>query len=45
MPCFSIAFTVGWVVMPQTIWLCCSEATKVGPAPTATRLKSLVVRW
>jgi hypothetical protein len=43
--CDWIAPTVGWVVMPQAIRPCCSAATKVGPAPTATRLTSLLLRW
>ena len=45
MPCVWIAPAVGWVVMPQAIRLCCSAATNVGPAPTATRLNSWVVTW
>ena len=45
MPSFSIALTVGWVVMPQAILPCCRAAIMVLPAPAATRVKSFVVRW
>ena len=45
MPSFSIAVTVGWVVMPQAILPCCSAAIMVVPAPAPMREKSFVVRW
>ncbi len=45
MPSFSMALTVGCVVMPQTMRPCLSALIRVSPAPTPMRVKSFELRW